>query len=144
MRFRLLALMAVLFLLVAGCGGDDEDSNSASDELVVSAASSLKTAFTDYGGASFSFAGSDELAAQIRQGAKPDVFAAANTKLPDELYDQGLVEKPKIFAGNKLVLAVPAQDAKVQTIDDLYTPGIKIAMGDEEVPVGSYTREVVD
>ena len=56
----------------------------------------------------FSFAGSDELAAQIRQGVKPDVFASANTKLPDELYAKGLVEKPTVFAANRLVLAVPA------------------------------------
>ena len=38
-----------------------------------------------------SFAGSDELAAQIRQGVKPDVYAAANTKLPDALHEKGLL-----------------------------------------------------
>ena len=54
------------------------------------------------------FAGSDELAAQIRQGVKPDVYAAANTTLPDELHADGLVEKPVAFASNTLVLAVPA------------------------------------
>ena len=54
-----------------------------------------------------SFGGSDELAAQIRQGVKPDVFAAANTKLPDELNGEGLVEKPVVFATNELVIAVP-------------------------------------
>ena len=58
--------------------------------------------------ASFSFAGSDELAAQIRKGARPDVFAAANTKLPDQLHAEDLVEKPAPFAANRLVLAVPA------------------------------------
>src|SRR6476469_11090818 len=78
--------------------------------ISVSAASSLKTALTAYGGdfsnavARFSFAGSDELAAQIEQGVKPDVFASANTKLPDALFDQDLVEKPTVFAGNRLVL----------------------------------------
>ena len=45
------------------------------------------------------FAGSDELAAQIRKGVKPDVFAAANTKLPDQLFDEGLVEKPVDLRG---------------------------------------------
>ena len=100
-------LAAAGALALSGCGGGD-------DTLTVSAAASLKKALTDYGAqfddakARFSFAGSDELAAQIRKGAHPDVFASANTKLPDQLYQEGLVAKPVTFAGNRLVLAVPA------------------------------------
>jgi molybdate transport system substrate-binding protein len=127
--------IALVALLLVGCGSDDT--------LVVSAASSLKGAFTEYGGAKFSFAGSDELAAQIRQGVKPDVFASANTKLPDELHKEGLVEKPRVFAGNRLVLAVPADGGKVASLDDLYEPGVTLAVGSPEVPVGAYTREVI-
>lgn len=115
----------------------------------VSAAASLKQAFTDYGEtfdaarARFSFAGSDELAAQIRAGGRPDVFAAANAKLPAALYADGLVERPVAFARNRLVLAVPAQGAKVHTLDDLMRKGVSIAMGAPSVPVGSYTRKVL-
>src|SRR5258705_9158807 len=109
-RFLKGTTVAVLLaVVVAGCGGD---SSGSAGPLVVSSASSLQTAFTDYGktfgDVRFSFAGSDDLAAQIRQGVKPDVFAAANTKLPTALYSEGLVEKPTVFAGNRLVLAVPA------------------------------------
>src|SRR3954451_8484367 len=99
---RIAFLVATLVIAVAGCGGADKS------ELVVSAASSLKEAFTAYGGARFSFAGSDELAAQIRQGVRPDVFASANTKYPDQLFRAGLVERPVPFTANRLVLAVPA------------------------------------
>jgi molybdate transport system substrate-binding protein len=123
-----------LALLLAGCGGNDA--------LVVSAASSLKGAFTEYGGARFSFAGSDELAAQIRQGVRPDVFAAANTALPEQLFEEGLVERPRVFARNRLVLAVP-DDGRVRSLDDLYEPGVTLAVGSPEVPVGAYTREVI-
>jgi len=137
------ALLVTLVLALLGCGGDD-------DTLTVSAASSLKTALTDYGTqfedatARFSFAGSDELAAQIRKGAKPDVFASANTKLPDELYDEGLVEKPMTFAGNRLVLAVPASsDAQIASLKDIQRAGTSLAIGSETVPVGSYTRAVL-
>jgi molybdate transport system substrate-binding protein len=116
----------------------------------VSAASSLKTAFTNYGkafpdaSARFSFAGSDELAAQIEQGVKPDVYAAANTKLPEELFAKGLVERPAVFAGNRLVLAVPAEDPQVRSLEDLERRGVKLAIGSAEVPVGTYTRTVLD
>src|SRR3954463_2322616 len=138
---RLPVLLALLAL--AGCGGNEDD------QLTVSAATSLKTALTEYGNGfedatvRASFAGSDELAAQIRQGVKPDVFASANTKLPDELYKEGLVEKPAVFAANQLVLAVPA-DGTVTSLEDLTKPGTTIAMGSESVPVGSYTRKVLD
>ncbi len=136
-------LAAASALALSGCGSDD-------DTLTVSAAASLKTALTDYGAqfddakARFSFAGSDELAAQIRKGAHPDVFASANTKLPDQLYQEGLVQKPVTFAGNRLVLAVPASpDAKVASLKDLEKPGTTLAIGSESVPVGAYTRTVL-
>ena len=41
---------------------------------------------------------------------------------PTQLYDEGLVEKPVVFAGNRLVLAVPAGRAKVASLDDLERP----------------------
>src|SRR3954471_24176167 len=147
---RLLVLLAGLSLL-AGCGSSDDPSSSpaAKSQLTVSAAASLKNAFTAYGQAfdaadvRASFAGSDELAAQIRQGVRPDVFASANPKLPDELYQAGLVEKPVVFAANELVLAVPA-DSALRGLDDLTAHDRTIAMGSESVPVGSYTRKVLD
>lgn len=145
----MLAAMAVVPLLaVGGCGGGESDSTANGEQLVVSAASSLDPAFTAYAAeagfdAKQSFAGSDDLAAQIRQGVKPDVYAAANTSLPDELYRDDLVEKPVVFATNTLVLAVPA-DSQIQSIDDLSDPDVTIAIGEKGVPIGDYTREVLD
>jgi molybdate transport system substrate-binding protein len=143
---RRAALVVLLALLaVAGCGGDDDE---ATPRLVVSAASSMAEALNscspDFDGADvrLSFAGSDDLAAQIRQGVKPDVYAAANTKLPDELNKEGLLSKPAEFATNELVIAVP-RDSSVRAIADLARPGVKLAVGSESVPIGSYTREVL-
>jgi molybdate transport system substrate-binding protein len=130
------AVIALVVVSLAGCGDDDE--------VVVSAASSLTkplTACSD-DNVKLSFGGSDELAAQIRQGVKPDVFASANTKLPDELHSEDLVEQPVVFATNELVIAVP-EDSDIGTIEDLAKPGVKLVVGDEEVPVGSYTRQVL-
>ncbi|CAN5511674.1 molybdate ABC transporter substrate-binding protein [soil metagenome] len=146
----LLALVLVAALAGAGCGSDDNDSSSkGGGDLVVSAAASLKTAFTSYGEgfteakAQFSFAASDELAAQIRKGAKPDVFASANTKLPDELFAEKLVEKPTAFASNRLVLAVPADSDKVRSLEDVAGDKVSVAIGAPAVPIGSYTRKVL-
>lgn len=136
---------AICLVAAAGCGGADD---KGSGQLVVSAAASLQQAFTDYAhnagiDAKQSFAGSDELAAQIRQGIRPDVYAAANTTLPDQLHKESLVRKPVVFATNALVVAVPAE-SQISSIEDLARPGSAIAIGDPEVPVGSYTREVLD
>ncbi len=148
------AVLVASLVALAGCGGDG--ANSAGDggqerpRLVVSAAASLKTAFTAYGrdfpdaDVRLSFAGSDELAAQIRQGVEPDVFAAANTRLPEELFAEGLVERPTVFAGNRLVLAVPAGEDAIRKLEDLERDGIDLAVGAEGVPVGSYTRTVLE
>jgi molybdate transport system substrate-binding protein len=140
------ALVAMLALVAAGCGSS---SSGDKPDLVVSAASSLKDAFSQYAQqfpdatVRASFAGSDDLAAQIEQGVKPDVFASANTKLPDELFQKGLVQKPVVFAGNRLVIAVPANGGKVSSLADLAKPGVNIAMGSDSVPVGIYTRKVL-
>lgn len=148
---RLVPIAALLALAaIAGCGDDEGGGTSAErPELVVFAAASLGAAFEEYGEAfegaevSFSFAGSDELAAQIRQGVVPDVYAAANTSLPDELAADGLLETPQTFVTNELVIGVPAGSA-IDDVTDLEEPGVTVAIGDPEVPVGAYTREVLD
>ena len=137
------AVMAASLEGLLGCGGGGEGS----DQVVVSAASSLDTAFREYVDAAgidakMSFAGSDELAAQIRQGVRPDVYAAANTTLPDQLHKEELVGNPTVIATNTLVVAVP-KDSQTDSLDDLTQPGTTIAMGDPAVPVGTYTREVL-
>jgi molybdate transport system substrate-binding protein len=98
----------------------------------------------DYSGAEvrLSFAGSDELAAQIRQGVKPDVYAAANTELPDDLRRRGLLEEPVRFATNELVLAV-AKGSDIHSLSDLTRTDTKLAIGSASVPIGSYTRETL-
>jgi molybdate transport system substrate-binding protein len=135
----------VLAVALAGCGNSGDDK----PQLTVSAASSLRNAFSDYAAqfepakVRLSFAGSDDLAAQIRAGGKADVFAAANTKLPAQLYADGKVEKPVAFTANRLVLAVPTTDARVKSLDDLVKPDVKLAIGAESVPIGAYTRRVL-
>jgi molybdate transport system substrate-binding protein len=142
-----LAAVAVCCALVAGCGSDD-GGGAGKPRLLVSAAASMQEALgacgPDFAAADvkLSFAGSDELAAQIRQGVKPDVFASANTKLPDALHAEGRLSKPVEFATNSLVLAVPA-GSRIDSLDALAKPGTKLAIGSESVPIGSYTRAVL-
>jgi molybdate transport system substrate-binding protein len=133
-----------LAMAVAACGDEDRTSR-----LVVSAASSMTEALnacapefeeSENADLRLSFAGSDELAAQIRQGARVDVYAAANMSLPEELYREDLLSKPVEFATNELVLAVPA-DSEIDSLENVAAEGRKVVVGSESVPIGSYTRE---
>jgi molybdate transport system substrate-binding protein len=130
-----------LLLGLVGCGG-----NGSGDPLDVYAAASLAEAFPAIDAdARFSFAGSDELATQIREGAPADVYAAASSKYPQALFEEGLVSEPVTFATNRLVIVVPtANPAAIESVEDLLQPGTRLVVAAEGVPVGDYTRTVLE
>lgn len=143
---RRLAALAAVALLAASCGDDDDGAGSDLDGITVFAAASLTEVFQEIApNARFNFAGSDELATQIREGAPVDVYAAASPRHPDELFEEGLLEEPRIFATNRLVLIVPADNpAGIESVEDLAADGVKLVVGAEGVPVGDYTRAVLE
>ena len=114
-------------------------------QITVLAGSSLTNVFPQIDSTpKYSFGGSDTLAGQIRLGAPADVFAAANSSIPDKLYAQGLVEKPVVFTTNKLVLVTPRSNpAGITSVFDLRRTGIKLLIGTASVPIGSYTRTIL-
>lgn len=132
-------------VLVSGLFASGAAGQSTTYHPTVYAAASLTDAFPKIGPhARFSFAGSNTLAAQIRQGAPADVFASANTRLPQGLYRERLCSKPVVFTRNALVLIVPASNpAHIHGVDDLRRSGIKLVVAAQNVPVGAYTRQVL-
>jgi molybdate transport system substrate-binding protein len=139
---RAALVLGAIGLSVPGCGGERADA-----ELTVSAAASLSAAFEAYearreGEARFSFGGSDALAAQIRQGARPDVFASSDISYPRRLHREGLVGEPLVFARNRLVIAVP-DGSGIEGIDDLAQPGVDVLIGADGVPAGDYARQAL-
>lgn len=130
---------AVALVLAVPAGG------AISGQITILAAASLVDVFPKIDpGPRYSFAGSDQLASQIQQGAPADVFAAASPKYPDDLYAKGLVEKPVVFATNRLVLIVPSSNpAGLHSVFDLRRAGIKLVVGTPTVPIGSYTRQIL-
>jgi molybdate transport system substrate-binding protein len=134
--------MAVLLGLTASCGG----STGSNEPIDVYAAASLAEVFPQIDpDARFSFAGSDELATQIREGAPADVYAAASSKYPQELFEEGLVEEPVTFASNRLVLVVPrGNPAKIESVEDILQPGTRLVVAAEGVPAGDYTLTILE
>jgi molybdate transport system substrate-binding protein len=125
--------------------------------LTVFAAASLTDAFRDIGQAFealhpgvqviLNFAGSQRLALQIEQGARADIFAAADQRNMDKLIAAGLIdsEAPVTFARNQLVVILPAENpGGIETLRDLARPGLKLLLAGEQVPVGAYARQVLE
>jgi molybdate transport system substrate-binding protein len=119
---------------------------SGGTPITVLAAASLTEVFPRIAASPrYSFAGSDQLALQIRQGAPADVYAAASPKYTQLLYRDGFVLKPVVFATNKLIVVVPESNpANIRTAYDLRRDGVKLVIGDRTVPIGSYTRQILD
>jgi len=139
---KFIALVAALMLAVGLAAGAAEGE----DPATVYAAASLTDVLPRIGPETrFQFAGSNQLAIQIRQGAPADVFASASPVYTQALYREGLIERPRTFATNTLVLAVPRSNpAKLKTIADLAKrPKLRLVVAGPKVPVGLYTRQVL-
>ena len=156
-------------LLLVGCFGPTDGRASSSETAVVTifAAASLTDVFQQAsrsfsrsghtGNVVFNFAGSQQLAGQLREGARADIFASANETQMQAAIDAGRIEKTsvKTFACNRLMIgygrppagasgASPARaDAlpEIESLLKLAQPGHKIIVGAGAVPIGRYTRQ---
>lgn len=137
---RLLVLAAMLVALAPSAQGQPSASR-----LTIYAASSLTEVFPKIDRKpAYSFGGSNQLALQVRQGAPADIFASASSTYTQSLYRQRLVEKPRTFASNVLVLAVPQSNpARLRNVFDLRSKDVKLVIGTAGAPIGAYTRQVL-
>ena len=123
--------------------------------LRVLAAASLVDAFNELGHrlelqhpgltVRMSFAGSQQLAAQLEQGAHGDVFASADERWMSDVSSHGLLEgEATRFAENRMVVIVPATNpARIGRLQDLARSGVKLLLCADAVPAGHYSRAVI-
>jgi molybdate transport system substrate-binding protein len=124
-------------------------------EVIVFAAASLTNAFNEIGAhlkeqnpaakVTFNFAGSQQLTAQILEGASPDVYASASGEQMKKVADAGkLAGDARTFATNLLAIAVEKGNPKhVAGLADLAKPGLVVVLAAEEVPAGKYARQAL-
>ena len=95
----------------------------------------------------FNFDSSGTLKTQIEEGADCDLFLSAAQKQMNALQDEDLINtNTRVdLLENKVVLAVPeGNPADIQSFEDIGTDPCKlIALGNEDVPVGSYSVEIL-
>jgi len=156
LRRLLPVLVGVLALAVASTACADQPTPAADGAaetvgLQVFAAASLTAAFQEIGDTfavdhpeadlAFNFAGSQQLASQIKEGAQADVFASANQRQMDGVVAAGDVISgtQRAFARNRLVVVIPPDNpAELRGLADLGRPDLKMVLAAKAVPAGSY------
>jgi molybdate transport system substrate-binding protein len=156
---------AAALLALSACSSSGSDSSAKPDssgqgelsgEVTVFAAASLKESFTTLGKqfekdhpgtkVTFSFGGSDSLAASITGGAPADVFASASPKTMKIVTDAGDASgTPATFVRNELEIAtLPGNPGKISSLEDLTKAGRKVVLCDKEVPCGAAAQKALD
>jgi len=132
------------------------EAKGPSPSLRVFAAASLADAFREIAreferahpgiSVQLNLAGSNQLAAQLEQGAMGDVFASADQRWMDHVGSLSLIAgQPALFARNRLIVCVPRTNpARIERLQDLARPGVKVVIGAQAVPVGAYSREALE
>jgi molybdate transport system substrate-binding protein len=162
-RAPLAIALGVLMLALpalAACGSSSASGGATTQQnatLNVFAAASLTGAFGEIGKnfetknpgvkVVFNFAGSQQLAQQIGQGADADVFASANTTQMNNVIKSGQVDSnlSRVFIKNKLVVVFPKDNPKnITKLQDIAAPGVKIILADKSVPAGQYALDFLD
>ena len=144
MTNRVVAVVAVTVVaMIALASG--ASVRAQANPLTIYAAASLTEAFKGFDPAQrYSFAASNTLETQIRNGAPADIFASAAPLNTQRLFRDGLVDKPVTFTSNRLVLIVPKSNpAGIHSVYDLKRKPVKLVIAGPAVPVGAYTRTVL-
>ncbi|WP_216588151.1 molybdate ABC transporter substrate-binding protein [Streptomyces brasiliscabiei] len=166
---QLAALGASALLALSACSSSDGPSSAKSDSsasasssdgpsgtVTVFAAASLKESFTTLGEqfekehpgtkVTFSFGGSDSLAASITGGAPADVFASASPRTMAIVTDAGDASgTPATFVRNQLEIAtLPGNPDRIASLKDLTKSGLKVVLCDKEVPCGAAAQKALD
>lgn len=158
-------LISALMLPMWGCSSTPTTSEQT--EVVVFAAASLESALTQIAQTyeaqhedvklTFTFDSSGTLKTQIEEGAVCDLFLSAAQKQMNQLDSQDTTGTNTdgldfVYSDtcidlleNQVVLAVPPENpGKINSFSDLASGDYLLCIGNDDVPVGAYSLEILD
>jgi len=155
-RNAVIAPIVGLAVALSACGGGTVPSGqSEASSVTVFAASSLTQAFEAMAieieegspdtAIRFNFGSSSDLATQLEQGARADVYASADEANMTKVVDAGLVEgEPSVLVKNKLEIIVRAGNPEgIRSLEDLADSELVLSLCNEECPAGKYATEAL-
>lgn len=159
--WRRVAGFLLLCLFLVTCSNGESGVRTAVSpterQLIIFSAASLNEAFTALTEAFeeqqpgvdviLNFAGSQQLAQQLAQGAPADLFASANERQMEAVISAGRIDEKsdRIFATNRLVVIYPADNpADLHSLTELAQPDLRLILAAPEVPVGQYAQDFLD
>ena len=160
-------LISALLLPMWGCTPTKPAADQQTTEVVVFAAASLESALTQIAQTyeaqhedvklTFTFDSSGTLKTQIEEGAVCDLFLSAAQKQMNQLDSQDttgantdgldfVYSDTRIdLLENQVVLAVPPENpGKINSFTDLASGDYLLCIGNDDVPVGAYSLEILD
>lgn len=153
MKAALLRTLVIVSSVVMISACSVTTSSNTSDELIIFTAASfapvlqeMKQSYEAENKAvtiTMNKAGTQELKAQIEQGAEADILISARAKDVDELKEKGLIADSEKFASNDLVIIISREGSdKVKEIKDLANEGIRLVIAEQNAPVGEFSRKL--
>jgi molybdate transport system substrate-binding protein len=151
MKQRLVGLSLVLggLIVSSGCGKPRTDSINV--YAAASTREALERIAADFQAETgipveLNFGPSSDLARQIEQGGRADLFLSADEAWADHVADKGLVAERRDLLTNRLVVVVPRDSSlSLKDLPDLTRPEIRrLALAGAAVPAGRYARQVLE
>ena len=157
------ALIAILAMVTAACGGDEGGAGAAPEEtshqshsgtLSVLAAASLTQAFTEltrlfeakHQGlkVTTSFGASGTVVQQVLQGAPADVLVTADEESMARATAAGAASEPRIMARNRLAIIVTkGNPQRIAGLADLAKPDVDLVLCAVQVPCGKFAAQAL-
>lgn len=150
---QIILTLLILTILITACSNENQEKTT-DNTLTVFAAASLTDAFTELAetfeaqhpgkSVSLNFAGSQQLAQQLDEGAPADLFASADMKQMQTAIDAGRInpDTTRGMVGNRLVIIFPPDNpGNIRQPLNLALPELDLLLAAEEVPAGNYSLE---
>jgi molybdate transport system substrate-binding protein len=149
LTYFLIGLILPFFLVLGGVSAAKENVIVFAGNSITSPTADLASEFQkvnpDYN-ITWNLASTPELIAEVVKGTTPDLFIATSSFYTKRMKNSRYFvnDSVKNLTSNWMMVIIPAKNpANITTLADLAKPGVKIAMGIKETPVGINARKVL-